>query len=177
MSIQTEHANQLPIPMNLVLKHQKPPKYRGLVVLVGKGRPTEPDRPPLDQAALYAIQYHQPKLEVCWLVASAGESGSQPTAINLEKEFENSETEFHIRTIGDPFDVQAAYEVIADIYLKEITAVDNLQPEEVIADFTGGVKPMTAGMIMVCGSRLPMQYMYGHKPGIVSEPRLIKFMP
>jgi hypothetical protein len=30
---------------------------------------------------------------------------------------------------------------------------------EVIADITGATKPMTAGMVLACGRRRPMQYM------------------
>jgi hypothetical protein len=51
----------------------------------------------------------------------------------------------------------------------------SLSEREVIADFTGGVKPMSAGMILACGDRRPMQYMYGRKEGIASIPRIIEF--
>lgn len=163
-------------PKHLVPPHRKPQQHRGLIVLVSKGRPTEPDRPLLDQAAFHAIQYHQPVLEACWLVASSGEGGSLTTAMNLENEFADSAIRFHIRTVGDAFDVEDTYRVIENIYLKELAA-EGLQPEEVIADFTGGVKPMSAGVVLLCGMRLPMQYMYGHNPKVASEPVLVRFTP
>ena len=53
----------------------------------------------------------------------------------------------------------------------------SLTEDQVIADFTGGVKPMSAGMILACGETRPMQYMYGRKEGIASVPRLIEFQP
>ena len=52
-----------------------------------------------------------------------------------------------------------------------------LRPEQVMADFTGGTKPMTAGMVLACGHDRPMQYTTGYKPGIASTPLLVQFQP
>ena len=41
------------------------------------------------------------------------------------------------------------------------------------ADFTGGTKPMSAGMILACGEARPMQYTYGRKDGVASVPRRV----
>ncbi len=163
-------------PMRLVPTDQQPDKFPALIVLVSKGRPTEPDRDPIDQAAKHAIAYHLPTLKTCWLVASGGERGSHRTAENLVKAFEHTQVQFHIRVIDSDFPtVQQSYDLVRSIYEEELD--DDLSPLAVIADFTGGTKPMSVGMVMACGARLPMQYMYGHRSDIASQPRTIELKP
>ena len=90
--------------------------------------------------------------------------------------YEKHGVEFRIRTVSDPFSVQETYELIQKIYAKELDEF-NLSETEVIADFTGSTKPMSAGMILACGDRRPMQYMYGREAGVASVPRLVEFSP
>jgi hypothetical protein len=44
-------------------------------------------------------------------------------------------------------EVQAAYEALRAVYDRE-AAKEGLTPEQVIADITGGTKPLTAGMVL-----------------------------
>lgn len=155
----------------LVPEDQRPEKYPGLIVLVGTGRPGED---PMKQSAGIAISYHQPILKTCWLIATGGEKGSLPIAQILEDQCRVVGIEAHIRTLADPFSVQESYDLVERIYTEEVSAAD-LVEDQAIADFTGGVKPMSAGMILACGETRPMQYMYGRKEGIASVPRLVKF--
>jgi hypothetical protein len=159
---------------------ERPAKYRGLILLVGIGRPGED---PMSQSAGHAITYHvslnrqEVGLEHCWLIASAGEQGSVPVAQTLQtvcqKRF-GVETE--ILTVANPFNVQETYEVVQHIY-RSLLPIVGLTEQEVIADFTGGVKPMSAGMILACGQHRPMQYYTGRKAGLASLPQLIRFTP
>jgi hypothetical protein len=165
-------------PLVLVPENQRPAKHRGLIVLVGTGRPNED---PMRQSAWDAIEYHmsaghEPGLETCWLVASGGETGSLPIAQKLKEACEVRNVTAHIRAVSDPFSVQESYDLMQRIYEEEIPRA-GLNEQEVIADFTGGVKPMSAGMILSCGDRRPMQYMTGRKEGIASTPRLVEFTP
>jgi hypothetical protein len=157
----------------LVPEDQRPEKRPGLIVIVGTGRPGED---PMQQSAGIAITYHQPVLKTCWLIATAGEAGSLPIAQRLEEQCKAAGIQPHTRTVADPFSVQESYDLVERIYTQEVPEA-GLTEEQVIADFTGGVKPMSAGMILACGETRPMQYMYGRKEGIASIPRLIEFRP
>jgi len=158
-------------PQDLVLvpKDQRPDQYPGLIVLVGTGRPGED---PLTQSAGVAISHHQSALKTCWLIASAGERGSLPVAQDLQRAYDGENFETRIRTMADAFDVQESYDLVERIYSEEVPEA-GLREEQVIADFTGGTKPMSAGMILACGETRPMQYTYGRKDGIASVPRRV----
>lgn len=162
----------------LVPKDQQPEKHRGLIVLVGTGRPGED---PLEQSAWDAIKFHLSErpgelgLQRCWLIATSGERGSLPIAQKLKPECQKKRVQTEIKTISDPFDLQQTYDVVQEIYKEAKKA--GLPETDLIADFTGGVKPMSAGMLLACGNHRPMQYMYGRKAGIASVPRLIEFVP
>ena len=86
-----------------------------------------------------------------------------------------------IREVGNPFSVQDTYDIVQRIYNQEIYDAKwqafELTPERVIADFTSGTAPMTAGMVLACGRDRPMQYTTGHKKGIASVPMLVQFQP
>ena len=164
-------------PRVLVPDDQRPVKHRGLIVLVGTGRPKED---PLVQSAASAIDYHrsiEPNvgLQCCWLIATAGENGSVPVADALKQRYQGQNLTVHIRVVADPFQIQETYNLVQRIYTEEVPRA-GLAEHEVIADFTGGVKPMSAGMILACGERRPMQYMFGRKPGIASTPSLVSFV-
>ncbi len=160
-------------PRVLVPEDKQPKKHRGLIVLVGIGRPGED---PMQQSAGIAISYHQPVLQACWLIATAGETGSLPIAQILADQCETAGVQPYIRTVADPFNVQESYELVERIYTQEVPKA-GLAEDQVIADFTGGVKPMSAGMILACGDQHPMQYMTGRKGGIASIPISVEFAP
>lgn len=161
----------------LVPREQQPPRYTGLIVLVGPGRPEED---PLQGPTGPAIEYHLAStstelstgdtLKVCWLLAS---SQGVPVAEALRGRYE-SRCRVLVRQIYKPFDIQETYEVVQRIYLEE-ALTEGLSPDQVVADFTGGTKTMTAGMVLACGDRWPMQYMTGRKQAAVSTPILVRF--
>lgn len=166
----------------LVPRDSRPSRYPGLIALVGRGRPGEKSDP-LEQAAAKAIEYHlgdEGTLQVCWLVASSGERGSVLVAEAIRKAYE-SRCKILVCLVGDAFSVQDTYDVVQRIYSEEVYADEfqdaGLAPDRVIADFTSGTAPMTAGMVLACGRHRPMQYTTGRKKGIVSMPLLVKFAP
>lgn len=159
-------------PLQLIPDTRQPPPHRGLIVLVGTGRPGEDE---MSQSAGKAIEYHADKLKYCWLIASGGEKGSVPVAQKLEQICKDKHIEPFIHTIHDPFEsVQESYDLITEIYDNELEAC-GLTSNEVIADFTGGTKPMSVGMVLACGHQRAMQYMVGRKEGIATQPVLIRF--
>lgn len=119
--------------------------------------------------ALAAIKFHyrgsqdsheQPVLRYCWLLASPkpdkepeqrGEGepfqSSWKNAQDLRAQYESLGLDVRIRTV-EAEDPQCVFEKVEEIY-REIKAL-GLRPSEVIADFTGGTKIMTAGMVLAC---------------------------
>jgi len=180
-----------PEPMVLVPRSARPRPHRGLVALVGKGRPgIEPE--PLKQPAARAIRYHlgegkEKTLKVCWLVASAGETGSIAMAREIQKAYQSPDLRIEICQVGDAFSVQDSYDAVQRIYNQEIYKDEfrslDLKPEDVIADFTSGTAPMTAGMALACGRYRPMQYTVWREARTRDEadiaplPLLVEFRP
>jgi len=165
-------------PKVLVSEDKQPAKHRGLILLVGIGRPGEN---PLNQSAWKAIEYHLADgqaqgLQTCWLIGSGGAEGSLSVAEKLKQMCEARNVKAQVRSVEDTFGVQETYDLVMRIYRDEAPEA-GLGEQEVIADFTGAVKPMSAGMILACGERRPMQYMVGRKEGVASIPRLIEFKP
>ncbi len=180
-------------PLVLVPRDARPARMRGLIALVGRGRPGEKlaiER----QAAAQAIRYHlgddaggaEAALKVCWLVASTGERGSIGTAREIRKSCEKPGCTIEIREVGNAFSVQDTYDVVQRIYNEEIYGDKlgelGLSPDQIICDFTSGTAPMTAGMVLACGRYRPMQYTTGRparsgEPEIASVPLLIEFRP
>lgn len=165
-------------PLMLVPENEQPPTHKGLIVLVGIGR-LKVGEDPKDQSAWKAIAYHlsgEPgqRLRKCWLIASGGEDGSLRNAQDIETWCREQHLDAEIRTVADAFSVQGTYDVVKTLYESDVPEA-KLAEREVIADFTGGTHPMAAGMVLACGAGRPMQYMFGHKQGIASIPRLIKF--
>lgn len=167
-------------PRILVPEDEMPQIHRGLILLVGPGRPGEK---PENQSAWPSIDYHlsnKPNvgLQICWLIATSGEKGSLPVAQSLKEYCKEKRVTAYVKMLPDPFSdsqsVQNAYELVNKIYAEEIGKV-GLTEAQVVADFTGGVKTTSAGMILACGDHRPMQYMYGRKEGVASTPILIKF--
>lgn len=164
-------------PLNLVTKEMQPPQFPGLVVLIGPGRV---DSDPQKLSHNIAIEYHLKQttsathLRVCWLIATAGEKGSVDLAQKVSEHFEARGVKMVIHILKDAFDVQEAYECIQQIYIKEAPA-HNLTSDQIMGDFTGGTKPMSAGLLLVCQDRWPLQYIYGREGVIKSAPVQVRF--
>ena len=161
---------------SLVPETQRPPRHSGLMLLVSTLRPGEDLRKP---SALHAIRYHHDPLpgaglRVCWLIASGGEHGSLDVAELLAAECRVLGVTPRVWSVGDPWSVQATFELVQDLFAVDVPA-QGLAEHEVICDFTGGIKPMSAGMILACGERWTMQYMTGGKAGIASVPLQVRF--
>jgi hypothetical protein len=163
--------------LELVPEEARPPRFPGLIVLVGPGRK---GGKPGELSHNAAIEYHLTSeeaggesLRVCWLVATAGVTGSVPVARAVRERYRD-QCELIIRELDNAFDVEGAYELVRRIYADEATRHE-LSPVQIIADFTGGTKPMSAGMVLACRDRWPMQYMTGGREEIVSVPVLVRF--
>lgn len=157
----------------LVKRERQPPKFRGLIILVGKGKTGEN---PLETGVKPAIEYHLSSegeigLEYVWLIPS---QASIHVAEAFREKFE-TQVKIFMCDIFNEFTVQSTYDMVRSIYEQKISAY-HLLPEEVISDFTGGTKPMSAGMVLACQDKYPMQYMSG-RPDSASKPIYIHFTP
>lgn len=164
-------------PPKLIPLEDQPARHAGLIVLVGPGREGDD---PKNLSHHPAIEYHLDEeraggdpLQVCWLLATPGKQGSMPVAREVRKRY-SDRCQLVIKTVYNYLGVQDTYDIVRTIYAEEAKGV-GLAPDQVIADFTGATKPMSAGMVLACQDRWPMQYMSG-KPGqIPSQPIAVRF--
>ncbi|MDY6877937.1 MAG: hypothetical protein SWK90_17280 [Chloroflexota bacterium] len=167
-------------PLELVPREQRPTRFPGLIVLIGPGKE---GADPQSLSHNPAIEYHLSReeaggepLRACWLIATAGEKGSVPVAMEVQQRY-GGRCEVIIETLKDAFDLEETYQLIQRIYVQR--AVEKgLAPDQIIADFTGGTKPMSAGMVLACREECwPMQYMTGGRKDIASVPIFVRFTP
>jgi hypothetical protein len=131
-----------------ISEEMKPKPRRGLILLVSPHPGTAP----------HAIEYHLGTLEACWLVASPD---SVKMAGQLHQDYRDRipYIAYGMGYTVDADEVEDTYTQVLRIYEQELPQ-RGLKAEEVIADITGGQKPMTAGMALAClAKNLDMQYM------------------
>ena len=151
--LRRQRTQQIPQPQTLA--SARPALAQGLILLISPQRPGER----LDELASYqAIAFHQRRLTHAWLIASSGSGGSLPTAQAQAQHFGSYGIQFTIWQVLDPTHADETFALVDRIYTTDL-AEAGLDPDAVIADITGGSKPMTAGMVLACGSRRAMQYM------------------
>ena len=109
-----------------------PPKEHGLVFLFSR-----------EETLREAIRYHQPALEHVWLLVTPQRQADAASAMT------RFDASFTVHHLPDLWDSQACYRIVAQIYQHEVPRL-GLEPQRVIADITGGTKPMTLGMIVAC---------------------------
>lgn len=108
-----------------------PAKYKGLVALFSR-----------KETVCESIRFHSPILQHCWLIVTPE---MQAIAGDVMAEFPH--LRFSLLSISNLYDTQACYEIVRHIYLQGAGDV-GLDAREIIADITGGTKPMTMGMIV-----------------------------
>lgn len=165
-------------PLMLVTEERRPLRYPGLITLVSRRR----DRPGFDAtpAHEYAIRYHldtnedggEP-LRVCWLIASSGADGTIPEARRM-RDLYGDRCRVIIKEVKDPFDLHETFALVRTIHAEAAALEHPLQPSQIMADFTGGTTPMSAGVVLACNGVSPMQYIQGGTDKIASMPVLVK---
>lgn len=110
-----------------------PQKHQGLIFLFSR-----------EETLREAIQYHQPRLEHCWLLVTPE---MRERATSVMSHF--PDLSFTLHPLGDRYDSQACYQTVLDIYRRGASR-QGIPPKQVIADITGGTKPMTMGLIVAC---------------------------
>ncbi len=135
--------------------HPKP--ARGLIAFVSLKQREHLER---------ALHYHGPALERVWLVATPD---AEALAAEIKAEYETGQRRVSVEPLNDPYELLRAREVVEHIYRSQL---GDLPEEAVVADFTGGTKPMAAGMIFAClNPRRSLQYVPArYHDGKVAEP-------
>lgn len=118
-----------------VINQPSPAPYRGLIAFVSLAQRAHLEK---------AIQFHSEKLERIWLLAT---KDAAVLANELQAEFATVKCNVTIIPLDDPWNLPAVKTIVEKIYREQL---GGLAEEEVIADFTGGTKPMTVGMIFAC---------------------------
>lgn len=177
-------------------------QHEGLIALVSYGRVS-------DIPATAAIRYHlgdtdgrgAGSLRYCWLIATEPprEDALDPTAgvgagiaepaqssarnaTNLRERHKDRLEKIEVITIGDADDPEDTFVAVDEAYRRARKRY-GLKARQVIADFTGGTKAMTAGMVLACvGQGRRLEYMKPRKyrpdgradPEEGSEARLVQ---
>ena len=136
------------------------PHYRALIALVSQG-PYVPAQNALEYHSWSGIPGQKPTLTHCWLLAGpgTGELSSQSNADKLAETFHVQGVEVEVWPLEDADNIEEVFRAVKTIYEVARNKV-NLSPDDIILDYTGGTKSMTAGLILAAleqGSRL--QYM------------------
>lgn len=120
--------------------------HRGLIWILSPGSVDHPT---------FAIAHHYGReaphtLEHCWLVMTKGDRRVEEAKQALEQGLQGLGIAVELHSIEVPRpDVESTYRAVDDIYQAAL-ADKGLEPKEVIADITGGLKPMTTGMALAC---------------------------
>jgi len=121
----------------VVVAENTPAQKKGLILLLS----------PKLGSSIAAVEYHLPKLQVLWLITT---EASVKTAGEINKRFRGE-----IRTIhwGDEYQVdedepKSTFDVVKTILLS--AHQERVFHSQIIADITGGTKPMSAGMTLAC---------------------------
>jgi hypothetical protein len=150
------------------LEANPPPLAKGLITAVSMpngGQRLE------DLASYQAIDYHRRTLRHCWLIATSARNkqSSEPTAYQLKERFERYKLPCSIHIVengSDPLEIRDCMQKL----LQEIELAGEFRNDELICDITSGTKAMTAGMVLACGTKYPMQYMLKYEDGYPSLP-------
>ena len=118
-------------------------------------------------AAENAIKSHFPALEHCWIIAGPNSPGANPSAYEnasrLKKRYEelknNREFHIYIEQVDDEHNPEKIFHLVESIYHQ--ARAKGISDREIIADYTGGTKSMTAGMVLSCiaGADRDAEYM------------------
>jgi hypothetical protein len=119
---------------------RRAPAQAGLIWLLG----------PQINHLLFALSDHRKGggAAHCWLVMQSNQESVQQAYDQLSSQVleRGWDTRLHPVYI-EHLEAQAAYEAVRTVFSRE-AAEEALTPDQVIADITGGTKPLTAGMIL-----------------------------
>ncbi len=120
------------------------PPHRGLVWLLGPGSV---------EHALHTIRHHAGGLADgqvlhCWLVMQRGNAAVQIASNTLASQVAENKLAARLEPVlVDRPDVESTYQAVRHVFEQKAPA-EGLSERDVVADITGGTKPMTTGMVL-----------------------------
>jgi len=127
-----------------IVDRPNPPQAQGLIFMFSR-----------EDTLREAIAYHRPALRHCWLLVTPEMRNAAASAIA-----QYPDLSFTLHPLDDRYDSQGCYRTVLHIYAEEAPR-HGLPPDQVIADITGGTKPMSLGMTVAC---LEGNYSIEHVP-------------
>jgi hypothetical protein len=91
-----------------------------------------------------AIKHHGAVLKHCWLIVTPE---MQTAVSNVISQFK--EIQFSLKPISDLYNTRACYDTANHIFEHE-TTLQQIPLSRMMADITGGTKPMTVGLFLAC---------------------------
>lgn len=131
-------------------------KKRAIIVAISSGPKPIPGES--------AIDYHlgQGGLSNCWLIVGPGddsEMSSPSNAKRIRKDLVAQGIQVDSWVLRDVDDIKRVFEIVPAI-VQEARLKYDLQPDEIIADYTGGTKSLTAGMVLgAIATGIKLQYL------------------
>lgn len=119
----------------VIMERPHPQPRQGLVVMV-TGAPT----------AAKAIEYHRSALRHLWLIVTPA---MRKEAVALIEKAEESGVTCYTLDLAQEYDASGCYALVKRVF-EQLARDVGLTAGDVIADMTGGTKPMTAGMVLAC---------------------------
>ena len=158
-------------------RQRHPGQRKGLIVLSSPGGKRR-------LAAENAIEAHLGTMRHCWIIAGpnppvqppppapppekpevAPEPTSRQNADSMATRYHEAhpEVQFDVLQLDDEHNPAQSFGLVTSIYQQ--AAAFGLREEDVIADYTGGTKSMTAGMVLACSASetRDAQYMRAHE--------------
>lgn len=135
-----------------IISKENPSKRKGLIVLVSN-----------EPTLLSAIRYHEGELKCCWLIVT--QQAKDRGFLNDVRRQVPPEIHFEERGLQDEYDAKECYAIVRGVYQDDVARF-GLEPKDVIADITGGTKPMTMGMALAC---IEGEYPVEHVPAVYDD--------
>jgi hypothetical protein len=126
---------QIAAGQRLIGERPHPAKRLGLIVMVTRA-------PTMHQA----VDYHLPALKHLWLIVTPK---MRDLAAELRTYAEERGVTCYAMDLTQEYDANQCYHVIHRV-VQTLAAELQLGQADIIADMTGGTKPMTAGMVLAC---------------------------
>lgn len=155
-----------------LIQRGNPSPRKGLIVLASPG--------PRTTAAENAVKAHLASLEHCWIIVGPDRPDQAPSSrqnaeaiIQRYGAIKSPPIGFYIKAVDDEDDPRKVYHLVTAVY--EEAKAYGLAEKDVIADYTGGTKSMTAGVVLACSTseHRDTQYMKAKQvtPMGTAEPR------
>jgi hypothetical protein len=126
----------------LVQERERPSRCTGLIVLVSPSIQAA-------EAVAVAVAYHRPMLKHLWLIGTTGSSDEADKHMDRYGKGMGLAVYWDKDYLVNPDSIEDTYHTVKRILAQEAPRY-GVAPDAIIADLTGGQKPMSVGMALAC---------------------------